>query len=114
MQNAGAGLLLGSDAPQIMNVPGYSIHQELVYLVEAGLTPLEALQTGTVNVARFLDRPDEGVIAPGFRADFVLLRANPLEDITATTQINGVAQDGQWYNRATLDGWLSRVRSNGL
>ena len=59
----GVGLLLGSDAPQVFNVPGFSTHQELEYLVAAGLSPYEALRTGTVNVATYLGRTgDSGTI----------------------------------------------------
>jgi imidazolonepropionase-like amidohydrolase len=114
LQDAGAGLLLGSDAPQIMNVPGYSVHQELQHLVASGLTPLEALQTGTVNVARFFGEDDRGRIAPGQVADFVLLGANPLEDIGNTAAILGVAREGRWLDRSTLDRLIEGVRSRGL
>lgn len=57
-QKNGVGLLLGCDAPQIFNVPGFSTHNELEYLVLAGLTPYEALKTGTVNVAQYLKLKD--------------------------------------------------------
>ncbi|MEJ2534353.1 MAG: amidohydrolase family protein, partial [Gammaproteobacteria bacterium] len=114
LQDAGAGLLLGSDAPQIMNVPGYSVHQELQHLVASGLTPLEALQTGTVNVARFFGEDDRGRIAPGHVADFVLLGANPLQDIGNTTAILGVAREGRWLDRPALDRLIEGVRSRGL
>jgi imidazolonepropionase-like amidohydrolase len=114
MQRAGVGLLLGSDAPQIMNVPGYSAHQELVYLVDAGLTPLEALQTGTVNVARFFDEPDRGQIAPGMVADLILLESNPLEAIENTTKIAGVFQGGEWLDRGALARLIDEVRSRKL
>jgi imidazolonepropionase-like amidohydrolase len=114
MQAAGVGLLLGSDAPQIMNVPGYSVHQELAYLVAAGLTPLEALQTGTVNVARYFGEDDRGRIAPGMVADLLLLDANPLEDIHNTTRIRGVANGGHWYDQATLASMLDAVRGRKL
>lgn len=115
LQRAGAGLLLGSDAPQIMNVPGYSLHQELALYVEAGLTPLQALQTGTVAVARYFGEEDRrGQIAEGMAADLLLLEANPLEDIRNTTRIIGVARAGRWYDRATLDRLLAGVRERKL
>ncbi len=110
LQEAGAPLLLGSDAPQIMNVPGVSIHQELAYLVDAGLTPLQALQSGTINVAQFFDEADRGAIGPGQAADLVLLAANPLEDIHNSTQILGVSRDGRWYDRDDLDLRLADIR----
>lgn len=114
MQRAGVGLLLGSDAPQIMNVPGYSTHQELAYLVGAGLTPLEALQTGTLNVARYLGETDRGRVAPGMVADLILLEANPLEDIENTTRIAGVFHGGEWLDRAALARLVDGVRSRKL
>ena len=77
----GVGLLLGSDAPQVFDVPGFSVHHELRYLVDAGLTPYEALKTGTVNVGKFLGRDDVGVIKVGAAADLLLLNNNPLENI---------------------------------
>ena len=114
LQDAGAGLLLGSDAPQIMNVPGFSVHQELAYLVNAGLTPLQALQSGTINVARFFGDGNRGEIAPGFLADLLLLEDNPLENIDATTKIIGVMRAGTWFDRSKLDEMLSGVRERGI
>jgi imidazolonepropionase-like amidohydrolase len=114
LQEAGAGLLLGSDAPQIMNVPGYSVHQELAYLVASGLTPLQALQSGTINVARFLGRANEGEVAAGQVADLVLLEANPLDDISASARVSGVFRGGEYYSRARLDEMLSGIRERGI
>ena len=106
----GAGLLLGSDSPQIFNVPGFAIHRELEYLVEAGLTPFEALQTGTVNPAEFFGRTgDFGVVQTGAEADLVLLDANPLEDITNTRRIHGVMLRGRWLPRAEIDDILEKL-----
>jgi imidazolonepropionase-like amidohydrolase len=106
----GAGLLLGSDSPQIFNVPGFAIHHELEYLVDAGLTPFEALQTGTVNPAEFFGRSgDFGVVKIGAEADLILLDANPLEDITNTRRIHGVMLRGRWLPRTELDGLLKRL-----
>ena len=114
LQHAGAGLLLGSDAPQIMNVPGFSVHQELAYMVAAGLTPLQALQSGTVNVARFLGHPDRGEVAAGYAADFILLESNPLDNIRATSGILGVMRAGNWYGRERLDRMLRDVEERGI
>ena len=104
---AGAGLLLGSDAPQIFNVPGFSLHRELAVLVDAGLSPYQALRTGTANVAEFLGL-DTGIVAVGRAADLVLLDANPLEDIANSRRIHGVMVRGTWYARGDLDRRLSR------
>ena len=94
--NSGVGLLLGCDAPQVFNVPGISTHHELQYLVDAGLSPYDALRTGTVNVGRFFNRPDMGVVKTGAVADLVLLKANPLENIANTKQIAGVMIGGRY------------------
>lgn len=100
----GAGLLLGSDSPQIFNVPGFAIHRELEYLVDAGLTPFEALQTGTANPAKFLGKSGKfGVVQTAAEADLILLDANPLNDISNTRRIHGVMVRGRWLPRNELD-----------
>ncbi|MCH8301447.1 MAG: amidohydrolase family protein [Proteobacteria bacterium] len=110
LHHSGAGLLLGSDSPQIFNVPGFAIHRELEYLVDAGLTPYEALQTGTTNPAEFFGRPGVlGVVKTGAVADLILLDANPLDDITNTRRIHGVMVRGRWLPRSELDGLLDRL-----
>ena len=101
LHDAGAGLLLGSDAPQVFNVPGFAIHHELAFLVEAGLTPYEALATGTTAVAEYLGS-NTGMVAVGRDADLVLLDANPLEDIAVTKRIHGVMLRGTWHSAAAL------------
>jgi imidazolonepropionase-like amidohydrolase len=108
-QQNGVGLLLGSDAPQIFNVPGFAIHHELKYLVLSGLTPFEALQSGTVNVAKYLNRNDAGIIKPGNVAELVLLNANPLEDISATHQIEAVFMGKDYLSRKYLDAMLKTL-----
>src|SRR5258708_11577625 len=89
-QKNGVGMLLGSDAPQVYNVPGFSIHHELQYMVNAGLTPFEAMQMGTVNVARFFNRDDAGSVKAGNASYLLLLTGNPLADISNTARIEGV------------------------
>jgi imidazolonepropionase-like amidohydrolase len=106
----GSGLLLGSDAPQIYNVPGFSIHRELESLVAAGLTPYQALETGTRNVAVFFGTlATTGTIEPGKRADLVLLEANPLADIRNTTRRAGVMLRGRWFSQADLQARLTAI-----
>ena len=105
-----AGLLLGSDSPQIFNVPGFAIHRELEYLVDAGLTPFEALQAGTANPAIFFGKRDKfGVVKTSAAADLILLDANPLEDIANTRRIHGVMIRGRWLPRRELDELLDRL-----
>jgi hypothetical protein len=101
LHEAGAGLLLGSDDDG--KKPG-SVHTELRELVRAGLTPYQALETGTKNVALFYGTLDEtGTVAAGKRADLVLLQANPLADIRHTTRLAGVMIGGRWLPREELD-----------
>ena len=110
LNDAGAGLLLGSDAPQVFNVPGFAAHRELAVLVDAGLTPYEALKTATLNPAVFFAAEHEfGTIQPGRDADLVLLRDNPLEDIRNTQKIEGVMVRGRWLSRIELDSMLARL-----
>lgn len=101
LHEAGAGLLLGSDSPQIFNVPGFALHRELGLLVDAGLTPFEALQTGTANVAWFLGL-NTGTVEVGKEADLVLLDANPLTDITNSRRVHGVMIRGTWFSNTEL------------
>jgi len=108
----GVGLLLGSDAPQIFNVPGMSTHHELQYLVDAGLTPYEALKTGTINAGVFYKTAEMGVIKQGANGDLVLLNANPLSDIANTQKIEGVLVGNRWMNRDTLTEMLKKLEKN--
>jgi imidazolonepropionase-like amidohydrolase len=109
-QKNGVGLLLGCDAPQVFNVPGFSTHNELEYLVASGLTPYQALQTGTVNVARYLGKEDEsGTVSTGKVADLILLNANPLQSVRNTKKIEGVILNGKWMDRKTLDAQLEKL-----
>ena len=87
----------GTDTPIGIGIPGWSLHTELEQLVAAGLTEQEALYAATVQAARFLNLQDEvGQIAPGMRADLLLLNANPLDDISNTRQISRVMLAGDW------------------
>jgi imidazolonepropionase-like amidohydrolase len=110
LHRAGAGLLLGSDSPQIFNVPGFSLHRELDALVAAGLTPYEALYTGTAAVAEFLGS-NTGIIAVGRDADLVLLDADPLADIRNSRRIHGVMLRGQWHAASWLEQRLEAYRA---
>jgi hypothetical protein len=110
LHTGGAGLLLGSDAPQIYNVPGFSIHRELETLVGAGLTPYQALETGTRNVAVFFGTlARTGTIEVGKRADLVLLDGNPLRDIRNTARRSGVMLRGRWLSRTEIDARLDAI-----
>lgn len=108
MQAAGIGILAGSDQQG-----GFWLHDELQIYVDAGLTPLEALQTATINPAKYLGREDElGTITPGKFADIVLLNANPLDNISNTLEIDSVILKGRIYDRRTLDSMLMQVEAD--
>jgi imidazolonepropionase-like amidohydrolase len=114
-QQNGVGLLLGVDAPQVFNVPGYSTHHELEYLVNSGLSPFEALQTGTVNVARYLtqyklNEPEQnGTVSIGAASDLLLLNGNPLADIKQTRNIEGVFLGNLWLNKEYIQKELKKL-----
>ena len=108
MFRAGVPFLAGTDTAAGVHVfPGFSLHQELALFVKAGLTPLEALQTATLNPAKFLGRlADLGTVERGKLADLVLLDADPLEDIANADKIRAVVLAGRYLDRAALDGLL--------
>jgi hypothetical protein len=111
LHDGGVPVLLGSDAPQTWNVPGFSVHRELAAYVAAGLTPYQALATGTRNVAVHLGTLDRsGTIATGKRADLVLVDGNPLQDIANTSRIGGVMIAGRWLPKADIDRRLAEGR----
>ena len=111
MHKAGIPFLAGTDTPPGVYVfPGFSLHEELQRFVAAGFTPLEALQTATLNPAKFLGMEDRlGAIEKGKLADMVLLDANPLEDISNTQKIAGVIVNGRYLSRSDLDKMLAGV-----
>ena len=109
---AGVGFLLGSDAPQIWNVPGFSIHRELAIMVKRGLTPYQALESGTRNVAVYFGTADRtGTIGNGKRADLILLDGNPLSDITNVGRQSGVMVGGRWLDKAAINRKLEEYSS---
>jgi imidazolonepropionase-like amidohydrolase len=108
MHRAGVDLLAGTDTPNPGLYPGFSLHRELELLVQAGLTPLEALQTATLNPARYLGATDSlGTVGAGKVADLVLLDANPLDNISNTQRIAGVVYRGAYRDRAALQALLN-------
>jgi imidazolonepropionase-like amidohydrolase len=111
LARAGVPLLAGTDELNPYCFPGFSLHDELGLLVSAGLTPLEALRAATSGPARFLGREDLGGIAPGKRADLVLLDADPLADIGSTRKISAVISRGTLHDRAALDRLLAEVKA---
>jgi imidazolonepropionase-like amidohydrolase len=94
-------------------MPGFSLHDELANFVEAGFTPMEALQTATSNPAKFLGLESSfGSVETGQTADLVLLSANPLDDIHNTQKISAVIANGRLFDRAALDQMLAGVEAS--
>jgi imidazolonepropionase-like amidohydrolase len=110
LEDAGTPLLCGTDASDVGPVAGFGIQAELQELVSDGLTPYQALQTATVNAARYFGRSAEfGTIETSKRADLVLLDGNPLQDIGLTRAIAGVMARGHWEDRKELDQAIQQV-----
>jgi imidazolonepropionase-like amidohydrolase len=108
LKEAGVRLVLGTDAGTgwMGLVPGFSIHEELRILTENGFTPYEAIKTGTVNAAKVVEKMngkgDFGTIENGKRADLILVRNNPFENVANVKEILGVMAAGRWYSKTTL------------
>jgi imidazolonepropionase-like amidohydrolase len=113
MHDAGIQFLAGTDsAPGVYIFPGFSLHEELQRFVTAGFSPLEALQTATLNPATFLGIADRlGTVEKGKLADLVLLDANPLDDIRNTEKIAAVIVNGRYLSRGDLDKLLAGVET---
>lgn len=109
MLSAGVGFLAGTDTPDGFAFPGFSLHEELAALVDAGLTAMQALQSATRNPAEYFGLHDSGTIRPGNRADLILLDANPLEDIRNTRRINAVLVRGRFYSHEDLQHLLDQT-----
>lgn len=113
LQDAGAGLLLSMDVLGGV-AAGFTVHRELDLLVQAGLTPYQALTTGTRNVAVYFGTQDSaGTVAVGKRADLVLLDGNPLQDIHYTAGPAGVMVGGRWLSRAAIEAHLDTLAASG-
>jgi imidazolonepropionase-like amidohydrolase len=107
LHQEGAPLLIGTDTSVRFVIQGLSVHQEVANFVRAGLHPFEALSCATREAARFLDQSGEwGTVAAGKRADLLLVRANPLEDVAALRDLEAVFVNGFYFPRAELDSLL--------
>lgn len=110
LHDGGVKILMGTDAPQVFSVPGFSLRRELPLMDSAGLSPFEILKTGTRNVGEyFADKDEFGTITEGSRADLLLLSDNPLEDINVITDHQGVMVRGQWFSRSAIDEKLNEI-----
>jgi hypothetical protein len=108
----GVRMLAGTDYYLFGLMPGFGLHRELQALVEAGLTPYQALETATRNPAEFLGARDAGTVAVGTIANLVVLDANPLADIHNTTRRAGVVVRGRWLPAPQLDEWLTTLSTS--
>lgn len=107
LYEAGVPLLIGTDTPNPLLVPGYSIHLELTALAEAGIPVAELLRAATMGAARFTgDETRRGMVEVGAAADLVLLEEDPREDLATLQNPAGVMIRGQWLDRTTLDRML--------
>jgi tetratricopeptide (TPR) repeat protein len=112
MERAGVDILAGTDTLNPYCLPGFSLHDELGLLVQAGLTPQQALQAATLNPARFMGRENDlGTVDAGKIADLVLLDANPIEDIGNTKKISAVVFGGKFFPKTSLDEMLTKIEA---
>ncbi len=111
---SGAGVLAGSGAPRLFNVPGFALRDELASLEAANLTPYEVLVIATRSVAAYAarelrERGNFGIVAEGNRADLILLRANPFRELEALWDQEGVMVRGHWLSRETIEEGLAEI-----
>jgi imidazolonepropionase-like amidohydrolase len=113
LHSGGAHMLLGTDTMKVGTLPGYSLHKELENFAAAGMTPYEALRTGTTDAAKFLHQEHEfGLVSTGLRAVLLLVDANPLADVKNTSKIAGVMAGGRWFTAAELKRQLTAMRAS--
>src|SRR5579883_1820522 len=108
LNDVGAPILLGDDTPNLFQVPGFSIHNELAAMQTAGLSPYDVLLSGTKRVGEYLHKP-VGTVTVGYVADLLLLDANPLEDVGNVRKLSGVMLRGQWFTAAELQRRLKAI-----
>jgi len=113
LQDGGARILLGSDAPQQFNVPGFSIHREMRRMADAGINAYEIVKSGTANVGQYFKAQDSfGTIAVGQRADLILVDANPLENVSNVEKRSGVMVRGRWLPASEIDAALAKIATS--
>ncbi len=112
LHEGGVRILMGTDAPQQYSVPGFSLHREMERMTDAGMTPYDVLVTGTRNVGEYFAGQDRfGLVAPGHRADLLLLEANPLDRLDHLWQRAGVMVRGRWVPEAELQARLTEIEA---
>jgi len=114
LRDAGAGILLGTDSPQLFSVPGFSIHREMQSMIGAGLSPYEVLASGTRRVAEYFGTTKEtGTVTLGQRADLILLESNPLSDVANVARRAGVMVRGRWLPESEIQERLAKIAAGG-
>uniref|UniRef100_UPI0040483A67 amidohydrolase family protein n=1 Tax=Roseivirga sp. TaxID=1964215 RepID=UPI0040483A67 len=110
LHEAGVGILLGSDAPQVFNVPGFSIQREMDAMARSGMSAYEILKAGTVNPALYFgDEAEYGMLKVGLDASLVLLENNPLLSISNVSNPAGVMVKGKWISKEAIEGQLRSI-----
>jgi imidazolonepropionase-like amidohydrolase len=113
LQTAGCPIAFGTDSPQLYSVPGFSMHREMSSMAAAGLTPQQILVSGTRNAARYFGADQEfGSVAPGQRADLILVNGNPLADLSNVGRRAGVMVNGRWLPEAEIQAHLERIAAS--
>jgi len=113
LSDAKAGVLLGSDAPQLFSVPGFSLQREMEAMAKAGLTPYQVLEAGTRTPAVYFGAAaDSGTVEAGRRADLILLDRNPLADVRNMAGRAGVMVNGRWIPQAEIQKMLDAVAAD--
>jgi imidazolonepropionase-like amidohydrolase len=110
LSDGGAGILMGTDSPQIFSVPGFSLHREMQAMAEAGMSNFQILASGTRAVGEYFQRHDAfGTVAVGRRADLILLNANPLADLANVADRAGVMVRGAWIGEDEIQSRLAEI-----
>ena len=113
LHEGGARILMGTDAPQVFSVPGFSLHRELERMVGAGMSPYAILESGSKNVGEYFANEDEfGTIAVGQRADLLLVNDNPLNDIAHLQARSGVMVRGRWLSEEAIQERLAQIAAS--
>ncbi|MEO1657412.1 MAG: amidohydrolase family protein [Pseudomonadota bacterium] len=111
LYDAGAPLLIGTDTPNPFVTPGYSLHRELAAFEEAGIPRGVILELATKGAAEFLGESDVfGRVAPGLRADLLILESDPRESLETLRKPQAVLAGGTYHDRAALDALLAEAR----
>ncbi len=112
LQDEGARIVFGTDAPQVFNVPGFSIHREIEIMASAGLTPYEILVSATRNAAEHFRTDEFGRVAVGTRADLLLVSENPLDDASRLADRVGVMARGRWIPEEEIQSRLGELATS--